>query len=93
MSIPSRGGKRDEHVHVFQWCSKLRPDAQSRKHSGKTKVLTIDEVSVAKRSARNARHIDVCMCSTPQALAKNRRVTAPHFGNLLASSIARDAGY
>ena len=64
-----------------------------RTPSGKATVLIIDEVSVAKRAARNARHTYVGMCSTPQALAKNTRVTAPHFGNLLASIIARDAGY
>ena len=71
MSIPGCGGKRVEQGHVRKLCYKLRPDAQSRTHTGKTMVLIIGEGSVAKRAARNTRHPYVCICSTPQALAKN----------------------
>ena len=93
VSIPGRGGKRDEQAHVSKWCFKLRHDVQSQTHSREIAVLIIADISVAKRAARNARHTYVCMCSTPQGLANNAGVIGPHFGNLLACSIARDAGY
>lgn len=56
-------------------------------------MLITEQVSADKCAARNGRHIYPCVRSTPQALSKSTRVTAPHVNNILASSIARDHGY